>query len=224
MEVDPHAPVGLFSFDTRFLSRWVLTIDGERMHALSRDDMTYFETRFVLVPGAASHYVDADVSVIRHRSIDDSFTRASPCSTTPPSPPSTRSGWRWARLRRHLRDPQPGARRVTPATSPSRRRAAAALPAGAVRPGDVVSSTVPAEVDEGGMTFRIRVDRARRVDTDLHVGMIIRGRGRPGPAGEPGSHRQRVRQDMREDLGGGSTGRRSWCTDARRLPAAYEQA
>ena len=73
MEVDPHAPVGLFSFDTRFLSRWVLTVDGERLNALSRDDMTYFETRFFLVPGTASHYVDADVSVIRHRSIDDSF-------------------------------------------------------------------------------------------------------------------------------------------------------
>ena len=28
MEVDPHAPIGLFSFDTRFLSRWVLTVDG----------------------------------------------------------------------------------------------------------------------------------------------------------------------------------------------------
>ncbi|SCF25593.1 N-terminal domain of (some) glycogen debranching enzymes [Micromonospora matsumotoense] len=74
MEVDPRTPVGLFSFDTRFISRWVLTIDGQRLHALSRDDMTYFETRFFLVPGTASHYVDADVSVIRHRSIDDSFT------------------------------------------------------------------------------------------------------------------------------------------------------
>ncbi|MET7672893.1 glycogen debranching N-terminal domain-containing protein, partial [Micromonospora luteifusca] len=73
IELDPQAPVGLFAFDTRFLSHWVLKIDGERINALSRDDMTYFETRFFLVPGAASHYVDADVSIIRHRSVHDCF-------------------------------------------------------------------------------------------------------------------------------------------------------
>ena len=44
-------PTGLFSFDTRFLSKWVLTIDGQRLNALSVDDLQYFETRFFLVPG-----------------------------------------------------------------------------------------------------------------------------------------------------------------------------
>ena len=44
-------PTGLFSFDTRFLSRWVLTVNGERMNPLSVDDLQYFETRFFLVPG-----------------------------------------------------------------------------------------------------------------------------------------------------------------------------
>ena len=44
-------PTGLFSFDTRFLSKWVLTIDGQRLNALSIDDLQYFETRFFLVPG-----------------------------------------------------------------------------------------------------------------------------------------------------------------------------
>src|SRR6188508_3183148 len=28
-------PTGLFSFDTRFLSRWVLTVNGERLNPLS---------------------------------------------------------------------------------------------------------------------------------------------------------------------------------------------
>ena len=44
-------PTGLFSFDTRFLSKWVLTVNGERLTALSTDDLQYFETRFFLVPG-----------------------------------------------------------------------------------------------------------------------------------------------------------------------------
>ncbi|MFG3713113.1 glycogen debranching N-terminal domain-containing protein [Micromonospora sp. NPDC047730] len=66
-------PTGLFSFDTRFLSTWVLTLDGERLHALSVDDAESFRTRFFLVPGEPTHYLDAKVSVIRRRSIGDSF-------------------------------------------------------------------------------------------------------------------------------------------------------
>jgi glycogen debranching enzyme len=64
---------GLFSADTRFLSKWVLTINGERMNALSVDDLHYFETRFFLVPGTGTVYIDAKLSVIRRRSVGDGF-------------------------------------------------------------------------------------------------------------------------------------------------------
>jgi glycogen debranching enzyme len=66
-------PTGLFSFDTRFLSRWVLTVDGERLNPLSVDDLQYFETRFFLVPGTGTVYVDAKLSVIRRRAVGDGF-------------------------------------------------------------------------------------------------------------------------------------------------------
>jgi glycogen debranching enzyme-like protein len=66
-------PTGLFSFDTRFLSRWVLTVDGQRLSPLSVDDLQYFETRFFLVPGTGTVYVDAKLSVIRHRSVANGF-------------------------------------------------------------------------------------------------------------------------------------------------------
>jgi glycogen debranching enzyme len=66
-------PTGLFSFDTRFLSRWVLTVDGQRLTPLSVDDLQYFETRFFLVPGTGTVYVDAKLSVIRHRSVGNGF-------------------------------------------------------------------------------------------------------------------------------------------------------
>ena len=66
-------PTGLFSFDTRFLSRWVLTINGERLTVLSTDDMQYFQTRFFLVPGSGSVYVDSKLSVIRQREVADGF-------------------------------------------------------------------------------------------------------------------------------------------------------
>jgi glycogen debranching enzyme len=73
IEASATDPTGLFSFDTRFLSHWVLTLDGHRLTALSTDDMNYFETRFFLVPGTGTVYVDAKVTVIRGRSLDGGF-------------------------------------------------------------------------------------------------------------------------------------------------------
>jgi len=66
-------PTGLFSFDSRFLSRWVLTVDGQRLNPLSVDDLQYFETRFFLVPGTGTVYVDAKLSVIRRRAVGNGF-------------------------------------------------------------------------------------------------------------------------------------------------------
>lgn len=73
IEASPTDPTGLFSFDTRFLSKWVLTVDGERLNPLSVDDLQYYETRFFLVPGTGTVYVDADLSVIRHRTVAGGF-------------------------------------------------------------------------------------------------------------------------------------------------------
>jgi glycogen debranching enzyme len=73
IEASHTDPTGLFSFDTRFLSRWVLTVDGQRLSPLSVDDLQYFETRFFLVPGTGTVYVDAKLSVIRHRSVANGF-------------------------------------------------------------------------------------------------------------------------------------------------------
>ncbi len=74
---DIHAtttdPSGLFALDTRFLSRWVLTVNGERLTALSTDDLHYFETRFFLVPGSDTVYTDAKFTVIRQRAVADGF-------------------------------------------------------------------------------------------------------------------------------------------------------
>jgi glycogen debranching enzyme len=66
-------PTGLFSFDTRFLSKWILTIEGDRLNPLSTDDLHYFETRFFLVPGTGTVYVDSKLSVIRQRAVGDGF-------------------------------------------------------------------------------------------------------------------------------------------------------
>jgi glycogen debranching enzyme len=66
-------PTGLFSFDTRFLSQWVLSINGDRLNPLSTDDVHYWESRFFLVPGTGTVYVDAKLSVIRERAVGEGF-------------------------------------------------------------------------------------------------------------------------------------------------------
>src|SRR6266508_1017669 len=73
IEASTREPCGLFSYDTRFLSTWVLKVDGERLSPLSTDDLHYFETRFFLVPGTTAAYVDAKRSVIRQRALADGF-------------------------------------------------------------------------------------------------------------------------------------------------------
>jgi hypothetical protein len=65
IEASPTDPTGLFSNDTRFLS--------QRLNALSTDDLNYFETRFFLVPGTGTVYIDAKLSVIRERSVGRGF-------------------------------------------------------------------------------------------------------------------------------------------------------
>src|SRR5690242_1623166 len=74
IEASATDPTGLFAFDTRFLSRWVLTVNGQRLTPLSTDDLQYFETRFFLVPGTGTVYVDSKLSVIRRRAVAEGFS------------------------------------------------------------------------------------------------------------------------------------------------------
>ena len=73
IEALPSEPTGLFAFDTRFLSTWVLTINGQKLNPLSIDDLQYFESRFFLVPGTGTVYIDAKLSVIRLRAVGHGF-------------------------------------------------------------------------------------------------------------------------------------------------------
>src|ERR1700750_1192084 len=73
IDASPTDATGLFSYDTRFLSKWILTINGERLNALSVDDLQYFESRFFLVPGTGAVYVDANLPVIRLRAVGNGF-------------------------------------------------------------------------------------------------------------------------------------------------------
>ncbi|MEV1314880.1 glycogen debranching N-terminal domain-containing protein [Micromonospora arborensis] len=201
IELDPHAPVGLFAFDTRFLSHWVLKIDGERINALSRDDMTYFETRFFLVPGAASHYVDADVSIIRHRSVHDCFHEKITVLNHASQPAEFTVRMEMASDFADIVEVgQLRERAVQIAVDPAANRLVLRYERERFARETTVQSTAPVEVDEGGMTFRIRLAPGGTWETDLHVSLTIQGEAGQDLRAGLQSHQQAVRGTMREDL------------------------
>jgi glycogen debranching enzyme len=73
IDASPTDTQGLFSHDTRFLSRWLLTVNGLTPNVLSTDDLQYFSAQFFLVPSTASVYVNADLSIIRTRAVGNGF-------------------------------------------------------------------------------------------------------------------------------------------------------
>ncbi|MFY1672858.1 glycogen debranching N-terminal domain-containing protein [Plantactinospora sp. WMMB334] len=180
VDPSPDYPSGLFAWDTRFLSKWVLTVDGERLHALSVDDLQYFECRFFLVPGEPTHYVDAKTSVIRHRSLSGAFEEQ-------------------LTVLNHRDEPVELTLRVEVDCDFADifdAREARSLPGRArrfVEPGrlrlrrdrerhvseTVVSTSEPAEIDEHGITFRIELGPHGAWSTTLQaVGVILGAGGR----------------------------------------------
>src|SRR5215470_4281787 len=69
----PDEAYGLFQGDTRFLSRWILTVDGKNPNSLSTDDVNYFSSQFFLVPGTGTIYVDSPLSIVRQRAVGGGF-------------------------------------------------------------------------------------------------------------------------------------------------------
>ena len=66
-------PQGLFQDDTRFLSRWILTVNGDTPGVLSVDDLSYFATQFFLTPALTTVYVNSTVAILRKRSVCGGF-------------------------------------------------------------------------------------------------------------------------------------------------------
>jgi glycogen debranching enzyme len=73
VDASPAEPHGLFNRDTRYLSRWRLTVGGQSPRLLSTDDVNYFSAQFFLVPPDGSVYEDAAFSIIRKRAVGEGF-------------------------------------------------------------------------------------------------------------------------------------------------------
>src|SRR5919204_5456467 len=71
IDAGPDQPHGLFYLDTRFLSRWTLTLEGQPLEVLSTDDVDYFSAQFFLYPPTGTIYKNPALSVIRQRTVGD---------------------------------------------------------------------------------------------------------------------------------------------------------
>jgi glycogen debranching enzyme len=66
-----EATAGLFASDTRFLSRWVLTVNGERPLLLSSDRVDYFSAAFFLRNPAVGGLGHDELSIARERFVGE---------------------------------------------------------------------------------------------------------------------------------------------------------
>jgi glycogen debranching enzyme len=193
IEASPIDPRGLFSFDTRYLSTWVLTLDGRRLNPLSVDDLQYFETRFFLVPGTGTVYVDAKLSVIRRRLVGDGFHEELTILNHDDEPVEltvrVEAGSDFADLfevkdalekKGHYYARVEGSRLLLGYERETFVRATR------------ISASAPADVDERGLTFSVRMEAKGEWTTDLDVVTAAgAGGGHERPKYERGRRRAR---------------------------------
>jgi glycogen debranching enzyme len=169
-------PTGLFSFDTRFISTWLLSLDGQRLHPLSIDDSRSYGTRFFLVPGEPTHYLDAKVSVIRSREIGGSFgeelTVLNHAGQEKEFSLRIDIGADFADVFeiKHQRQKKG---RTTPGVAANELRLVYRREN--LHRETVISTSAPGDIDEGGMTFRIRIGPHGEWTTRLQVSTVIYG-------------------------------------------------
>ena len=163
-------PTGLFSFDTRFLSTWVLTINGQKLNPLSVDDLHYFESRFFLVPGTGTVYIDAKLSVIRQRAVGHGFHEELTMLNHLDEPVDLDvridAGSDFADLF-EIKDALKKLGTYTTAVEDGRLRLA--YERETFRRETEISASAPASVDERGLTFKVRIEPHGSWTTDLDV-------------------------------------------------------
>jgi glycogen debranching enzyme len=176
IEASIDDPTGLFAWDTRFLSTWVLTVNGQRLNTLSVDDLQYFETRFFLVPGTGTVYIDAKLSVIRRRAVADGFREELVIMNHDAEPVDVGVHIEAAsdfadlfEVKDALKKQGDYARRI------EQDRLVLGYRRDHFTRETVISSTQPAEFDEGGLTFRVRIPPHEQWSTELVIATVQMG-------------------------------------------------
>ena len=215
MEASLTDPTGLFSFDTRFLSKWILTLDGERLNPLSVDDLQYFETRFFLVPGTGTVYVDAKLSVIRRRAVGDGFHEELTILNHDEKPVDIVVRVEAASDFADLFEVKDALKKKgTYSAQVDGSSLRLGYERGTYRRETSISASAPATFDETGVTLVAHIEPHGTWTTDLDV---VAGGGVAGSATKPKYRRngQRARPNMERSLD-------KWLEDAPRVESDWE--
>jgi glycogen debranching enzyme len=217
IEASPSYPMGLFSFDTRFLSQWVLTIDGQRLNALSTYDLQYFEARFFLVPGTGTVYINAKQTVIRQRAVGAGFSEQLTILNHDEEPVDLK-------VRIDAACDFADLFEVKDALEKKGRSSAKVLgdrlqlsyEREQFKRATEISSTAPAALDEKGLTFEVRIAPHGVWTTDLNVVTAVPGFWETHARPKYSRQARRARPVMEKDLD-------RWLDDAPRLECDWEQ-
>ncbi|RKR87958.1 glycogen debranching enzyme [Micromonospora pisi] len=201
IDPSPSFPTGLFALDTRFIARWELTINGERLHSLSVDDLRYFQTSFFLAPGEPTHYIDAKASVIRKRTVGGGFEeRLTVLNHEEEAVDFTvriEVGSDFADLF-EIKNLLPKRGEVSTLVEQGRLRLR--YRRGAFFRETLVAASNEAEIDDHGLTFRIRIEPHGKWTTLLRVVTLFPGADESAAAELPTSDRGRGRPDVQRLL------------------------
>ncbi|MGH3138285.1 MAG: glycogen debranching N-terminal domain-containing protein, partial [Gaiellales bacterium] len=203
-------PTGLFSFDSRFLSRWVLTVNGEGLNPLSVDDLQYFETRFFLVPGTGTVYVDAKLSVIRRRAVGDGFHEELTILNHDEHPVDLTVRIEAASDFADLFEVKDALQKKGRYSARvEKKRLVLGYERETFRRATAISASAPAKIDEHGLTFTAHIEPGGEWTTDLDV---VPAAGASGALVRPKYARgqRRARPNMERSL-------EAWVEDAPRL-------
>ena len=213
IEASPVDATGLFSFDTRFLSRWVLTVNGERLNALSVDDLQYFETRFFLVPGMGTVYIDAKLSVIRRRAVGGGFHEELTILNHDDKPVRLTvrldAGCDFADLFEVKDALKKKGKYYAKVTSS---RLVLGYERKTFRRETSISASTPAKFDKDGLTFTVQLKPHGSWKTDLDVVTVL---GSYSRAGALTAAKRRSKVSMEQDL-------RRWVENAPRVECDWE--
>jgi glycogen debranching enzyme len=192
----------------------VLTVDGQRLNPLSVDDLQYFETRFFLVPGTGTVYVDAKLSVIRQRAVGGGFREELRILNHDEEPVDLKVRIEAASDFADLFEVKDALeKKGTYSSQVDDGKLLLAYERQTFTRSTVISASTPARIDENGLTFDVRVEPHREWATELDVAATLPSVGRAGT--RSASAQKKRREHMAANL-------ERWVGDAPRLECDWE--
>jgi glycogen debranching enzyme len=216
LEATPTDNHGLFLNDTRYLSRWVLTINGQRPALLSVDDTAYYRVQHFLALATGAVYIDSHLTVVRQRSIGEGFRERLVLGNHSATPIDLdihiEVGADFADLfevKEKLEKKGESYRRAETG------QLTLGYSRGQFRRETVVRSSVPATISEDGLRFAVRLGPRALWSTDLDVIAVRRHETAVPVSTPPVVGEEGLRPDLTEGL-------RAWLDSAPKLSCAWE--